>query len=128
MLIRTFCKHVKMIYCHQPVRSSGSCTTIYPRILNYCLGMTLISALCQYPKQRNRLLKISHIVDIMKNTQDSEKATTTSKPAKKFKILSRNIKMPFWEKRTKGSITQRSIRDNAFQFAYERLFSKGRKV
>lgn len=64
----------------------------------------------------------------MKNTQDSEKATTTSKPAKKFKILSGNIKMPFWEKRTKRSITQRSIRGKAFQFAYERLFSKGRKV
>ena len=40
--------------------------------------MTLISALCQYPKHRNRLLHISHLVDMMTNTQDPAKATTTT--------------------------------------------------
>ena len=38
---------------------------MYPRILNYYLGMTLISALCQYPKHQNWLLNISHLVDMM---------------------------------------------------------------
>ena len=45
--------------------------------------MTLISALCQYPKHRNRLLNISHLVDMMTNTQDPAKATTTTKASQK---------------------------------------------
>ena len=56
----------------------GNYATMYPRILNYYLGMTLISTLCQYPKHRNRLLNISHLVGMVTNTQDPAKAKITT--------------------------------------------------
>ena len=40
--------------------------------------MTLISTLCQYPKHRNRLLNISHLVGMVTNTQDPAKAKITT--------------------------------------------------
>ena len=99
---------------------------MYPRILNYYLGMTLISALCQYPKHRNRLLNISHLVDMMTNTQDPAKATTTTKASQKTSNPFQRHQVALLGRRTKGSITQRNIRGKAFQFRYEGLFSKSR--
>ena len=50
-----------------------------PKDSKLLIGMTLISALCQYPKHRNRLLSASHVVDMTQNTLGSAKAAAISK-------------------------------------------------
>ena len=80
--------------------------------------MTLISASCQYPKHRNRLLNISHLVDMMKNTQDPVKATTTTKTSQKTSNPSQKHQAALLGRRTKGNIIQRNIRGKTFQFRY----------
>ena len=87
--------------------------------------MPLISALCQYPKHRNWLLNISHLVDIMTNTQDPVKATTTTKTSQKSSNPSQKHQAALLGRRTKGNIIQKSIRGKTFQFRYGRPFSKG---
>ena len=71
-----------------------------PRIPNYCLEMKLINVFCQYPKHRNRLLNISHIVDITKNSQDPAKATANTKTSQKKSSPSRKRQAPLSEERT----------------------------
>ena len=99
---------------------------MYERILNYCLGIPLISALCRYPKHRNRLLNISYLVDIMTNTQDPVKATTTTKTSQKSSNPSQKHRAALLGRRTKGNIIQGNIRGKTFQFRYEKPFSKAR--
>ena len=90
--------------------------------------MTLISALCQYAKHRNRFLNISHLVDMMTNTQDPARTTTTTKNIQKTSNPFQKHQAALLERRTKGSIIQGNIRGKTFQFRYERPFSKGRYV
>ena len=88
--------------------------------------MTLISVLCEYPKHRNRLLNISHLVYMMTNTRHPAKATTTTKTSQETSNRSQKHQAALLGRRKKGSIIQRNIRGKNFQFRYERPFSKGR--
>ena len=80
--------------------------------------MTLISELCQYPKHRNQSLNVSHLVDMMTNTQDPAKTTTTTKTSQKTSNLSQKYQAAPLGRIKKGSIIQRNIRGNTFQFKF----------
>ena len=72
---------------------------MYLRILNYYLGATLISALCQYRKHRNQLLNISHLVDMMTDTQHQAKTTTATKPSQEnLQSFPKTSSSPFGKK------------------------------
>ena len=68
--------------------------------------MTLISAFCPYPKYQNWLLNISHLVDMMTNTQDPVKATTTTKTSQNTSNPSQNIKQSFWEEEERAILSK----------------------
>ena len=77
-------------------------------------------------KTSKSVVKYSHLVDMMTNTQDPAKATTTTKASQKTSNPFQRHQVALLGRRTKGSITQRNIRGKAFQFRYEGLFSKSR--
>ena len=43
------------------------------------------------------MLNVSHLEDVMANTQNPVKTTTTTKTSQKPQILPKTIKQPFWE-------------------------------
>ena len=111
------------------MRNSGSCITIYPRLgaSKLQFGEEINQCIMLISKASKSVGKYSHIVDIMKNTQDPAKATANTKVGQKTSIPSRKHQAVLLGTKAKGSITQRNIRGKTFQFGCECHYSKSKK-